>query len=123
VDQIQGLVAGGLAGELFLQQAAGNECSNSAEQPFDAPQLNGLPIENGSRAKEDAHTERSHDTEHAEKERNDGRRCEAKAFSQRNQFGEAGNFQGVGSVQIGTAGATGVTVNSANEELGAAAAG
>ncbi len=43
-----------LVEELFLQQAAGNKRSHRRQQPFDPPQLDSLPVNDGSDGEKDA---------------------------------------------------------------------
>jgi len=50
-------------GHLLLEEAAGDKGGDGGEQPLDAPKLDGLPIEHGASAEEQADGESAYDAQ------------------------------------------------------------
>jgi len=114
---------GAPGGELLLEHRARDKGGDRRNQPLDAPQLDGLPVEEGASAKEHADRQGTHYTEDAEQKSDHGRHGEPETLSQGCQFSQARDLEGAGSIQVGTAGATSVAVKRADDVLGTATAG
>ena len=87
---------------------------------LDPPELDGLPVESGPDAEEDANKHSSHDAECASQKGDDGGRSEAEALAERDEFRETGDFQRTRSVQAGTGGAASMAIERADDEFGCA---
>ncbi|MGA2356404.1 MAG: hypothetical protein ABSG02_18065 [Terriglobales bacterium] len=95
---------------LFLQEAASYEGGHRGEQPLDAPQLDGLPVEQGTRTEKQADGKSSDEAEDTGHKGADGRSGEAEALGERGEFGSPRDFKGAGAVQTGTLGTAGMAV-------------
>jgi hypothetical protein len=74
--------------------------------------LDGLPVEHGASAKEDADRQSSHHAGQTKQKSDNGRRREPEPLTERGEFSPAGDFQRArnSNGRIGTAGAASMTV-------------
>jgi hypothetical protein len=95
-------------GHLLLEEAAGDKGGDGGEQPLDAPKLDGLPIEHGASAEEQADGESAYDAQDTKQEGYYGRYVEAEPEAEAGEFRHAGDF--TRNIQIGTASAAGMAI-------------
>jgi len=105
---------------VLFEEGAGDETGDGSEEPLDAPELDGLPVERGAGGEQDPDRDRANQTKRAEQKCNEGGRGKSKTDSEGGQFCQAGYLDYAFDGLVRPAGSTTMAVARADDEFGLA---